>query len=522
MNPLCRLLFFLFLLTATAAHAQTKVFKAVAQDMEQDFEPILQDGKPVGYLMFTQLEKASEDSFNYRVAIMDENLNDLGAVNFRQEKLNLKAVSFEQDILCLAYVQTNFVGKEYKSYKEFHRDQDDCKAALFAQFIDLNGKIIGTRSIPMDITPEFIYAPNSNKRGYANGQMKHSIQLHNLAGKGFACFYGDDNKNNLIIFNTKSQLTWQKQVKEDARDFTLLTSGPEVSLLAKMKDKYWEGGYVVLSYNAVDSVTYPKFILKDRKGNSLKVLAFSNDPATGKPYASGVIIDPRHGNNFGYGRALVHGTYCGLFAINLNGHTKNDIKAQFSYWTDGSQNFVDKDGYYDKDGVYANFEHSFRDYTGNTYFAACGIHRHARWVGITASVLTLPFIVPPIWIMAPGTHLYNSSNVLLIKQDPAGKLTLANSIQAARSDKVMATIPFSSYGPLYYSVSNSDTRTNYMVVDDHKAIQIYNVNQNKTARTIPHKEANNLVTILPAKEGYMMVYEFNKKEKTTRLSIEAL
>ena len=88
MNPLCRLLFFLFLLTATAAHAQTKVFKAVAQDMEQDFEPILQDGKPVGYLMFTQLEKASEDSFNYRVAIMDENLNDLGAVNFRQEKLN--------------------------------------------------------------------------------------------------------------------------------------------------------------------------------------------------------------------------------------------------------------------------------------------------------------------------------------------------------------------------------------------------------------------------------------------------
>ena len=125
--------------------------------------------------------------------------------------------------------------------------------------------------------------------------------------------------------------------------------------------------------------------------------------------------------------------------------------------------------------------------------------------------------------MATGTHRYNSSDVLLIKQDASGKLTLANTLPAVKSDKTLALMPLSTYGPLYYSVSNSDTRTNYMVVDDHKSIQIYNVNQNKMARTIPHKQDNNnLVTVFPAKEGYMMVYDFNKKEKTTRLSIEAL
>lgn len=521
MNSFYRLLFFLLLATP-AAQAQTKVFKAVAEDMEQEFEPIMQDGKPVGYLMFTQLEKASADSFNYRIAIMDENLNDIGSINFRQEKLNIKAVSFEQDVLCLIYVKSNFVGKPYRTYKEFDRYRANGRSALFTQFLSLSGRIIATSSIPMNIPPQFILAANSNRHGFGNGQLKHPILLRNIAGTGFACFYGDDSKNNLVIFKASGRLAWQRQVHDDALDFTMLTSGPEISLLAHLKDKFNEGGYEVLSYNAIDSAAYPKFLLKDRKGNSLKVLSFDNDPLSGKPYVSGLVIDPIHGYKYGYGKALVNGTYCGLFTIELNGHTRKDIKAQFSYWTDGSQTFVDKDGYYQDGGVYANFEHSFRDFNGNTWFAAAGIHRHPRWGAITASVITLPLILPPLLILSPGTHRYNSTNVLLIKQDAGGKLSLANTVPAAKSDKTIAWMPFSNYGPLYYSVSNSDNHTDYMVVDDRKNVEIYNVNQKKMARTIPHRSDNNLVTVFPAKEGYMMVYEFNKKEKTTRLSIEAL
>jgi hypothetical protein len=86
-----------------------------------------------------------------------------------------------------------------------------------------------------------------------------------------------------------------------------------------------------------------------------------------------------------------------------------------------------------------------------------------------------------------------------------------------------ATWPVSSYDPnTYYPVKNGDTRTQYLVIDKAKDIDIYNVNQKKVARTIPHKEGNNLVTVYPAKEGYIMVSEYNQKEKTTRLSIEAL
>ncbi len=510
------------LLFASAAQAQTKVFKEVAADISSDLELIRQDGKLVGYVMFTQLEKASEDSFNYKLTIMDENLNDIGTVSFRQEKLNLKGVSFEQDILCLAYVKSNFVGREYSNGKEFRRESANAHTGLFTQFVNLSGKIIAANTIAMDIRPESQLETGSNRKVVGNGRLKQNIQLRNITGRGFACFYGDDSKNNLVVYNTAGRLTWQKQIHDDATNFTMLTSGTEVHLLAKLKDPMKEGGFEVLSYNTTDSTVYPKFLLKDRKGNSLKALAFDNDPVTGKPFVSGMVIDPKRGNDFESVKDLTRGPYCGVFAISLNGHTKKDIQASFSYWNDGSKSFVDKHGYYQNAGAYANVERSFRDYQGNTYFAACQIKRQLAVGTIIGSVLTLPFIYPPALLLGTGLHRYTSRDVLLLKQDPAGKLVITNTVPALKGPRALPGTSLYTYGPNYYTVTNPDTRTNYLVVDDQKRINIYNINQNKIARTIPHKEGNSLVTVFPAKEGYVMVYEYNQKEKTTRMSIESL
>jgi hypothetical protein len=513
----------LLILAAPCAKAQTKVFKAVAEDMDQDFQAIFQDGRLVGYLVFTQLERASADSFNYRISIMDENLNDIGSVNFREEKLNLKGVSFDQDILCLAYVKTNFVGKEYKNQKELNRDINNCRAALFTQFLALNGKIIATGNVKMDVAPEFVLAANSNRHGFANGRLKHSIQLRNISGKGFVCFYGDDKKNNLVVFNTTGKLTWQKQIHEDFVDIGLLTSDTDINLLIKTKDAMVEGGYAILSYNAVDSATYPKFILKDRRGNALKVLTFENDPVSGKPYVAGLVIDSVRGNHFGYGRAIRHGPYSGVFTINLNGHTRKEIQASFSYWNNGSQSFIDKYGYLPESHEYANIERAFKDYQGNTIFAACGVIDRVRWGAITGAVLTAWSIYGAPLFLAGGTNKFATRDVMLFKQDASGQLTLATTVPTPRSAFGLATASVTSYDRCgYYTVRNSDTRTEYLVIDKPKDIDIYNINQKKIARTIPHQEGNNILTVYPAKEGYVMVYDFNKKEKTTRLSIEAL
>lgn len=520
-NPF--LLVLLLLLAGSAIHAQTKVFKAVAEDMDQDFKAIFQDGKLVGYLAFTQLEKASVDSFNYRLTIMDENLNDIGTVNFRNEKLNLKGVSFDQDVLCLAYIKSNFVGKVYRNAKEFRRDMDNARTSLYTQFLSLDGKIIATNNIKMDIKPQSEEIPTSVRKLVGNGRLKQSLQLSNISGKGFVCFYGDDSKNNLAVFSAAGKLMWQKQIREDATGFGLLTSGSDVSLLAKTKDKMQEGGFEILSYNAIDSSAYPKFLLKDKKGNELKVLSFDNDPVSGKPYVAGLVIDPGNGNSFSTGRGIVQGAYCGIFSIDIAGHTKKDIHARFSYWTDGSQTFVDKNGYYEQTRGYAYFQNAFRDFQGNTWFAANNIHRHPRWGSIVSSVVFAPIFVIPIVLMVPGTHKYSSESVTLVKQDSLGRLALASSIPTPLGIHYMAREPvYYMNHHSYFNVSNPDSRSNYLVIDGFKDINIYNVSQKKIQRTIPHVAGKTEVSVFPAKEGYVMVHEVNLKEQTTRLSIEAL
>src|SRR5438067_1598987 len=98
---------FCYALSVTLTHAQSKVFKEVSDEISSQMKIITQDDALIGYLVFTQLEKANKDSFNYKISIMDENLNDIGSLNFKEENLVLQDVSFEQDILCLAYLKSN-------------------------------------------------------------------------------------------------------------------------------------------------------------------------------------------------------------------------------------------------------------------------------------------------------------------------------------------------------------------------------------------------------------------------------
>ena len=135
----------LLLLTAGYfTQAQTKVFKEVSDDISSQIKVIKQDNALVGYLAFTRLEKAGPDSFNYRITIMDENLNDIGKVDFREEALKLEDVSFEQDVLCLAYLKSNFLGQTYNDRKAFRAALDNAKYSVFTQFLNLDGKILKT------------------------------------------------------------------------------------------------------------------------------------------------------------------------------------------------------------------------------------------------------------------------------------------------------------------------------------------------------------------------------------------
>jgi hypothetical protein len=280
----------------------------------------------------------------------------------------------------------------------------------------------------------------------------------------------------------------------------------------------------LLGYSIADSTTFPKFVLKDKKGNSLKPLTFENDPSTGKPFISGMIIDQRHGNRFINANQLCSGTYAGLFTIDLTGHKKGDIHQTLSYWDDGSQSQVNEKGRFTANNAFARFGTSFRDYQGNTLFLGSAMTHRIKWVAVGLTIATCWTIIPPLIILASaGSQKAELQDAILIKQDHKGALSFESSVHAEPTGYYRGVIPIAFYdNRSFYNVTNPETKTDYVVVDDKKNITIYNVTQKKVARTVPHTDGNLHITVLPAKEGHLMVSEYNKKEKYTRFSIEAL
>lgn len=518
-----QILFATVLLFATKFNqAQTKVFKEVSEEVSSQIKTIRQDGALVGYLVFTQLEKASADSFNYKITILDENLNEIGAINFREQKLNLQSVSFEQDVLALAYLKSNFIGVEFKNARELKRARDDAKSFVFTQFVDLNGKIIGSNTIKAEIKPETSSA--SLFKTIGGGRLKHGLQLNNISQKGFALLYGDDNKTNLLIYNSSGKQIWQKSIKEDAEEFALLTSGHNAYVLLKRNEKIVsEGGYEVLGFNTADSSTFPKYTLKDKHGSDLKVLSFDNDPVSGKPFLTGNIINSDTRPTYLNAKHIAKGGYTGVFTINLDGPKKADIKEKFSYWSDGSVSSISKRGLQMENGMYARQVRSFRDYEGNTYFVGSSFVKKTRWGAIAASVVTAPLLFPPVLLLSQGTNKSKITDVTVLKQNEKGGLSVDKSIDRNDGKYYPAKMPLFTYDNRSFStVANPDTKTNFIVVDDWKEIVIYNVNKKQVVRTIPHRDGNIVTSVYSAKEGHVMVSEYNRKEKYTRFSIEAL
>ena len=492
----------LLILIATATQAQTKVFKEVGEDIATEIKAITQDNALVGYLAFTRLEKTDIDSFNYRVTIMDENLNDIGTVNFRQRNLDLMAVSFEQDVLCLGYLESAMAGVlTGKEARQAYRHANMTNQILL-QFISLSGKIINRFTTPVTLSSSQVVGTGSAWTYHMASYLKNGMQIKNLAGKGFCVFYGDENNKEILMLDTGGKLIRRKKVTVDYPFYFLQTSGSDIYLLTKMHIRPAEGGYQLHAYSATDS-SLKEFVLdiKDKQGNWLKVLSIDNDPSTGKTFLAGCIINPDRDKDFITAHDLSRAPYLGIFSMTL-GTTKNDVKSTYSYWSDENIPGVNKDGLFAGDNeFYARYQTVFRDFNGMTVFVGSAL--------VEKRLL--------------GAAKYKFADAVFVTQDAKGKLKLETHIPCDE------TSYFGPAGQLdqmdhkdFYKVVNQDTKTNFVIVDDATNIYIYNFNSKKLMRTISHKDGRIITKVFPAKEGHIMVSEYNGKEKQTRFSIEAL
>ncbi|ANE50390.1 hypothetical protein SY85_07670 [Flavisolibacter tropicus] len=512
------------LLWAATAWSQSKVFKEVSEDISSQMKTITQDDALIGYLMFTQLEKASKDSFNYQVSIMDENLNDIGKLNFREKNLELQAVSFDQDVLCLVYLKSDMADLKGNSMKKIRKSLDGTQNELFTQLVNLQGEIINTSSqqVELRLKDEVTYFKNS-RPSTIPGRLKNEVILKNIPGKGFSLFYGDEKQRHLSIIDLTGKETWQKTMT-DGNVVGMLTSPSDVYLLLQFKHQKWEGGFKLRGYNATNGTAYDNYELKDKKGNQLKVLSFEADPATGKPLVTGVIINPRRDDHFLSVKTMRRGAYDGVFTLLVNGPKKSDIKERFSYWQDGSKApEIKTTGMLSEGKLYPDYAKTIRDFQGNTYFVGSSYVRKVNVPGIAVATILAPFIFPPIALLVSGVHKVKQTDVVLLRQDSTGKIRYENKIDASRSRSLRNKDPFSAFSNRnFYSVTNTTSKSNFLIMDEAKGAVIYNLEKKKIVRNVPHNDGNVYTYIYPAKEGHIMVMEYNQKAKETKLSIEAL
>jgi len=487
----------LFVHFTAVLQAQSKVFKEVNEDISTQFKPIRQDNELVGYLAFTRLEKASKDSFNYRVTIMDENLNDLGAVNFRGANLELQTVAFEQNAICLGYIQTSLTGvQQIKNQSTVEKMRDAASSSqVLVQWISLNGKVLNTWSQEVILSTQPVVEGSYRYITKAENVLIHGMQIKNVPKVGFCLFYGDGRKQEVVLFDDKGSLLQQMAVPERASHYELHASATYIYLLEQI-GVIPEGGYKLFVYSPGDLSPVIDFDLRDSKGNWLKVLSFDNDPVTGDAFVAGCIINPKMERDILMAMDYPKGPYIGLFTIDLGGPGR-DMKANCSYWDEGKFPGLSQDGYFLEKGFYVKYASAAKDFNGNTIF--------------TGTALS------PM-----GRRSYRLADGVFVRQEASGKVVLDNNVlcDVARGidpEKQLNDVDFKDF----YPVVNPDTRINYMIIDDAQNIFIYNISSKKVLRTVPHKNGNIRTNVYPAKAGHIVVAEYHQKEKYTRFSIEA-
>jgi hypothetical protein len=514
------LLFLYTLFIVFNAHAQSRVFKQVGSGISTSLHSIVQDGSLVGYLTFTELEKASKDSFNYEIIIMDENLNDIGKVKFRQQKLNLRDVTFEQDILCLAYIKSDVLGTTPRHKISYKIAARKGYVSFFAQFINLQGEITKTFEKKADV--DIYVALKEYEAGIR--PFKQDIQLKNISGVGFAAFYGDKTKKSLLTFNAGGEKISERQVKETAASYYLHTAGDDIYLLTQKADMEYGSGYTLYGYSGAAASPTLKLPLKDKKQRMLDILGFGNDPATGKLFISGIVCSKSWDNGMSDVYRIYNGAFQGIFKMDINGAHKEDVKTVYSCWADSAGNDITNKGYINSAHGHIVPRPSFRDFDGNTYFLGSRLTAKKNKGAMIAGIATMPLLIPYYVLLATGSFgTYSFDDVLLMQMDKNGKIHYVDSIGTDLYKRKNAAPIFKMADNCsFYSLTNPDTKTSFLIVKGEKDITIYNVHDKKIVRKIARKNNEVKTNIYPAKDGHIIVSEYDEKEQSTRLSIEAI
>ncbi|MEO6718899.1 MAG: DUF6770 family protein [Ferruginibacter sp.] len=219
MNKLKSTLTLLSGLITFGTFAQSKEFESVIEVEVRNTVEITNNKQIVGYAFFYKMDKLKRSAM-YRLAILDENLKEIGSNEFEGPKdLQLKRAVYESNQILLSF------------FDEGKKDG----YARFVKIFDLKGK--EKALIPYD--------PDKVKKGMFGAAIAEQMQAiyegtDNVEGKGFVTVYQSKAKTggvDIQMIGLDGKLAWEKNIsaeKGDRSDLYLLATTPNTILFFEM------------------------------------------------------------------------------------------------------------------------------------------------------------------------------------------------------------------------------------------------------------------------------------------------
>ncbi len=363
-RPLAAIAAALFILLAAGPLPAQKVsFDDVMEIELKNMGPIYQNKMVKGYYMFYKVEKKDRKNNNYKLVVLDENMNKVSEKSMTESKwLNLEEAAYDEKSLMFIFYESHERTLEFRQY-------------------DLQGKLLSKKSEELGKRESYLYAQSGQQTGAVGG-----VQLAPVVGKGFVHYTPQKNKKfgyAIRFFAEEGGKNWKFESDEDSKEIEL---------------------GMFLGYNETQLLSC---VIK-RKGAMSKDMDFyimANDLATGKKLYEKPLEDKKHalqllnafpGDN---GETIITGLYFdaddklakakseGLFTGKLDA-SGNFTKKEFISWEKDVAKKLDvsKSGKIDGGG-YVFFHNATRLADGKIYAVGELYGKEASALGIASTIL---------------------------------------------------------------------------------------------------------------------------------------
>ena len=119
-----------------------------------------------------------------------------------------------------------------------------------------------------------------------------------------------------------------------------------------------------------------------------------------------------------------------------------------------------------------------------------------------------------------GYRGFPAGDALMMKMDSTGKVKYECTLPI-KGSKVVGEYDVKK-GAYCFTVVNPVDKHTYFVMADEKMYVIYSVEEKKVVRTIKRRQDDRQLTVLPGKEGTVLVVTYNMRVGFTVMSMEAV